>query len=118
MGIFVCNTCSITGKENFYSAIKYFCKSCWNQRTYKSRKDKLKNYILSRGGKCSKCGYNKCLEALQFHHRDPKVKDPTWNKGWNLERLSTELVKCDLLCANCHFEEHQEQGFPHNIYQY
>lgn len=28
-----------------------------------------------KGGKCSICGYNKSLRALQFHHLNPKEKD-------------------------------------------
>ena len=27
------------------------------------------------GGKCSVCGYDKCLYALDFHHLDPDKKD-------------------------------------------
>lgn len=27
------------------------------------------------GGKCEKCGYNKCLDALEFHHKDPSQKE-------------------------------------------
>ena len=27
------------------------------------------------GGKCSICGYNKCVDALQFHHENPKEKE-------------------------------------------
>lgn len=65
------------------------------------------------GGKCCKCGYNKCLAALQFHHRNPKDKlfiitDYLWGrtKGYNDQDLLEEVDKCDLLCANCHAELH------------
>jgi hypothetical protein len=27
-----------------------------------------------KGGKCEKCGYDKCLDALEFHHIDQKWK--------------------------------------------
>ena len=27
--------------------------------------------VEEKGGKCSICGYNKCIEALEFHHLDP-----------------------------------------------
>ena len=118
MAVFECNTCDVVGEENFYSSAKYQCKACWNQRTYKSRKDKLQLYVTSRGGRCSRCGYDKCLEALVFHHRNPEEKDPAWNKGWNMDRLAVELEKCDLLCSNCHAEVHQENGRPQNIYDY
>ena len=67
--------------------------------------------IVYKGGKCKKCGYNKCEGALQFHHRDPKEKDFTisrinLSKSFSIENLYKEVDKCDLLCANCHSEEH------------
>jgi 5-methylcytosine-specific restriction endonuclease McrA len=63
-----------------------------------------------KGGKCSRCGYCKSLRALQFHHRDPKQKDFAISRpnprSW--EKVKVELDKCDLLCANCHSEAHDE----------
>lgn len=40
----------------------------WRKRT----KIALVEY---KGGKCCICGYNKCIEALEFHHLDPSQKD-------------------------------------------
>ena len=56
------------------------------------------------------CGYDKCIKALQCHHRDPKQKE--FGIGYNSriawDKLVKELDKCDYLCANCHFEiEHK-----------
>ena len=28
-----------------------------------------------KGGRCQICGYDKCIEALEFHHLDPTRKD-------------------------------------------
>jgi len=63
-------------------------------------------------GKCSRCGYSKYLEVLEFHHRDPSQKlfgigQRGLTRGW--ERVRAEIEKCDLLCANCHRELHAEQ---------
>jgi hypothetical protein len=62
------------------------------------------------GGKCSICGYNKCIKALHFHHIDPHTKEFTisqnTNKAW--EKVKKEIEKCILLCANCHAELHAE----------
>ena len=61
------------------------------------------------GGRCSVCGYDKCLYALDFHHLDPRKKD---NSVCNLLRsksikaAAAESKKCVLLCANCHRELH------------
>jgi hypothetical protein len=62
------------------------------------------------GGKCSKCGYNKSLSALTFHHRNPKEKEYELGhiKDNNWQRVKKELDKCDLVCFNCHMEIHEE----------
>ncbi len=81
------------------------CSSC---RTHKQRHDKKLKAIEYKGGKCQTCGYNKCKNALVFHHRDPKEKEFNlswfWSNSW--ESLQEELNKCDLLCSNCHQEFH------------
>ena len=62
-----------------------------------------------KGGSCENCGYNRCLEALEFHHLDPKEKDfGISSKGYarSWERVKIEIEKCALLCANCHREYH------------
>jgi hypothetical protein len=64
------------------------------------------------GGKCSRCGYNKYPEVLEFHHKDPTQKlfgigQRGLTRSW--KRVQAEIEKCDLLCANCHRELHVEQ---------
>jgi hypothetical protein len=60
------------------------------------------------GGRCVRCGYDRCVKAMTFHHRDPAAKEfaisQMLDRGWAV--LSAELDKCDLLCFNCHMEEH------------
>lgn len=71
------------------------------------RRMKLKS-IEYKGGKCINCGYKKSAAALVFHHRNPEEKDFTISRKvlkWG--RLQPELDKCDLLCSNCHLEEHE-----------
>ena len=62
------------------------------------------------GGKCCRCGYNKCEAALELHHVDPTTKDADTTKNLRLisdeVRVNEELDKCILLCSNCHREEH------------
>jgi DNA-binding CsgD family transcriptional regulator len=72
----------------------------WRIRT----KEKLVEY---KGGECVECGYKKCIDALEFHHLDPKEKDFTISgKSWSLEKLKKEVDKCILVCSNCHKEIH------------
>lgn len=74
------------------------------------RKAIKKALVLYKGGKCEKCGYNKCLSALEFHHLNPKEKDfglsDNLTKDFNL--LKREVDKCILVCSNCHKEIHEE----------
>ncbi len=73
--------------------------------------------IEYKGGKCQKCGYDKCYAALEFHHRDPNEKEVSWKKlrsrSW--KRIEEELDKCDLLCANCHREEHWDDNLLQEV---
>jgi DNA-binding CsgD family transcriptional regulator len=73
---------------------------------YWRRKAKIK-LVDYKGGKCNRCGYNKCIDALEFHHLDPNEKDFTISgKSWSFERLREEVDKCILVCSNCHKEIH------------
>jgi hypothetical protein len=62
-----------------------------------------------KGNKCEKCGYNKDISALEFHHLDPSQKDfnissRNLSSDWNV--IKTEVDKCIVVCANCHREIH------------
>lgn len=84
------------------------CKACHNQNTIKRGQANKRSYIEYLGGQCSRCGYNKCVSALELHHKNPAEKDPTFKsiRYWGLKKAKIELDKCILLCANCHREEH------------
>ena len=68
----------------------------------------LKRYGINLlGGRCEICGYDKCVGALCFHHKDPGTKEYDFNTGdMCVEKYKKELLKCQLLCANCHAEKH------------
>lgn len=70
----------------------------------------MKRRIVAQlGGKCSVCGYNKCLGSLHIHHPGSE-KDVGFAhiKNWKWERALEEVSKCILVCANCHGEIHSE----------
>jgi len=101
--------------ESFYTngktakgTIKYKgrCKHCEGEFNRKSYLDKLSSVVGEL--KCSSCGYDKCLQALEFHHPDPSVKESSISnmKTLSLARIEKEVSKCVLLCANCHREAH------------
>jgi len=56
---------------------------------------------------CAICGYNKCVDCLEFHHVEPKYKRFNVRKSTITRKgLVDELAKCILLCPNCHKEIH------------
>jgi hypothetical protein len=71
-----------------------------------------------KGGRCKRCGYNTCLDALEFHHKDAACKDFSISeKGYTRSwvKVKQELDKCELLCANCHREVHAEVQLSREI---
>jgi hypothetical protein len=62
------------------------------------------------GARCQRCGYDRNLAALTWHHRDPKEKlfelDLRNLSNRRRDAIDAEVAKCTLLCANCHAEEH------------
>jgi|688.fasta_scaffold964711_1 hypothetical protein len=93
---------------------KIFNKYSYQQSCKKRRDKRKKDLVLIFGGKCIKCGYDKNLHNLCFHHRDPTTKlfevnvQKLASKKW--EVLLEEAKKCDLLCFHCHNDLHYPNG--------
>jgi hypothetical protein len=102
-------TCKVHGSTDFSGASRPRCRKCLVAAVIKRRR-KLKILAVAyKGGKCEKCGYSKCIDALEFHHMDPSKKEFGLSargitRAWSIVKL--ELDKCKLLCANCHREVH------------
>lgn len=66
--------------------------------------------VASLGGKCQCCGYDRCADALEAHHLDPRTKEMSFGgvrghpRAW--KTVIKELRKCVLLCCLCHREVH------------
>lgn len=77
-------------------------------RAVAKRRRKLKEMAVAlKGGSCEVCGYNRTVWALDFHHLDPKTKSfSLGHKGYtrSWEAVRQEIMKCILVCANCHRE--------------
>ncbi len=104
-------SCKKQARKNTYRGhVPSYCsKACKNvDKVHDLRKRRKQEAVTYLGGACRRCGYSKCLEALQFHHRDPKRKDFVLSAAMtrSFTRIKAELDKCDLLCANCHAEVH------------
>lgn len=84
------------------------CLKCQTEAVKKRREKIKKDAIDYKGGKCEICGYNKCIEALEFHHINNDKDFGISAKGYtrSFKKIKEELDKCILVCANCHRELH------------
>lgn len=99
---FYSNGYQLTGNKKYKSK----CKNCQIIQDYSRKEDIILKVVGSYS--CKICGYNKCKQALEFHHIDPTKKE------YRIANINTykeytiikELEKCILVCANCHREIH------------
>jgi len=104
------------------------CENCHQELHYNEnsktivdfsrRKDKI-IYLEYKGTKCERCGYDKCEASLCFHHKCAETKK--FSIGALSERIKSlsevkqyiieELNKCEVICRNCHVEEHTDTDF-------
>jgi len=86
-----------------------YCKECMKKESLIRQQTLKQKCVDYKGGKCELCNYDKCSAALEFHHRDPAQKD--FELRMSRQAFTTiiknELDKCQLVCANCHREIHQ-----------
>lgn len=83
------------------------------KRVTEYRRRQKRRAVEYKGGRCQKCGYNKCIKALEFHHLDPSQKDFAFSgRCISWEKMRPELDKCVMLCRNCHAEVHDGLATP------
>ncbi len=83
----------------------------WNTKRTLRRRARLRSWVSEQKESegCQVCGETNC-SVLDFHHLDPSEKTMAITEmvtyGYGRERLSNEMAKCVVLCANCHRKEH------------
>ena len=124
-----CRKCGgVLNSENWYKCHKKkgnrICKNClkkyvkrWQNQNRERYNFCLNQWVLKRkimlvkmlGSKCIKCGYCKNYSALVFHHKDKNEKES--NREWLRKGFEQKIKegKIELLCANCHMEEHHPE---------
>lgn len=86
-----------------------YCKKCQAHKAKSSRQLFKMDCVKYKGGKCEVCGYDKCVAALEFHHRNKMDKEfqiSRCSKYSLTEQIKAELDKCQIVCSNCHKEIH------------
>lgn len=113
-----CNKCNRDLPDDRFgkngNGSRSICKDCQCERI-KLGQQKTKDYIQSLKTQCSQCGYDRCVEALEFHHIDPTEKEGTIARysrrvfsPATKSLIDQEVSKCVVLCANCHREKHSK----------
>lgn len=96
----ICFHCGISFQSSLSKERKFCSKKCVGKETRESwhpkyttvrKKMILEGYI----NKCERCGYDKFVDVLGVHHKDRN-------------RNNNRLENLEILCANCHSEEHSK----------
>ena len=112
-----CNKCGkklVVGKtisNSRYNNGSLECNECERKRIVNLQHKKhgiINDYKIAHG--CYICGYNKCGEALDFHHVDNENKKLSISRmiddNYSMDAIYKEMSKCRIVCANCHRELH------------
>ena len=121
----ICEICN--EKFDSKSKSRLYCYKCSGDSTRQSEESrKHQKTILRRsmkiqaikllGERCSVCGYDRCVDALEFHHENPEEKEFKLGSGNTMSwrEYKTEALKCKLVCSNCHKEIHSQLGYSFN----
>lgn len=88
---------------------KYLASRCRDCSAASQNKKHFNKKILAfeiyGDNECFLCAYNKNMDALSFHHKDPKTKEGHVY-FMPVEKMKLEIRKCLLVCERCHHEIH------------
>ena len=92
-----CHKHGLTKHKAYGKEKKTRCLKCsYDKITEQRRKNKVK-LVMHFGGKCIRCGYNKCVDALTFHHRNPEEKEKALQRDGVEEKIPTNAyVRCEI----------------------
>ena len=87
---------------------RHQCISCYSKIKMEKSREKINNFReYKKTLKCERCGFSD-YRALQFHHKDSNKEGTVavMARSHSWDSLYEEIVKCEVLCANCHQIEH------------
>ena len=109
-----CNGCKqVKSYDEFYkqptngpNGYAYMCKPCYNDMIRTLRKSKRVIIEEAKGQPCVDCGIQYPSHVMQFDHIEDNKDFNIGSKGAgaSVKRLQAEIVKCEIVCANCHAE--------------
>lgn len=131
----ICKDCRATERADRYSQNKkqeleygrLYKKNNPEKRRETSNKSAAKNLAWFRDFlnfikdiPCADCGIKYPPCAMDFDHRDPLTKcfNVSEAQSKNYDVVLAEIVKCDIVCANCHRIRGQERRITQKITKY
>lgn len=123
-----CSACKQTLHESCFSwkkrnnTLQSTCRACSRERSkahyqknkdkYRQNRDSFKKKVLRfvyqyyQQHPCIDCGESDPV-VLQFDHQDNKKMcvSIAVKTGWGIERITKEIEKCVVRCANCHIRK-------------
>jgi hypothetical protein len=124
-----CSACQQEKDEETFVKNRLLCKDC-NCSKVRAHYQKNALYRISSKERAEKRKQRKskvinefktiygcyfCAESdpccLQFHHIDPHTKKFEIHGGSNrnMDNYKTEILKCEILCSNCHIKVHRNK---------
>ena len=92
-----------------------YCSNCSNYLTFLANPSRNTNahwiqekidYVRSQkdGSPCTDCGESFHFSSMEFDHRPDEAKTRSLSnmERHSLERIKQELLRCDVVCSNCH----------------
>lgn len=74
----------------------------YREKNAKARKRKADFIRSKRDVPCHDCGQTYPWYVMEFDHREEKGYNLARMNSQSWLRINAELVKCDVVCANCH----------------
>lgn len=113
-GTKICSRCEVEKQDNeFYTRrgrrdLSAWCKQCQSEYSLEQKRQCKREAVAYKGGACQVCGYDRCIDALCFHHLVPGKKDFTIarKKRKLTTQIKRELDKTVIVCNRCHAEIH------------
>lgn len=109
----LCSRCGEDRGDKFKETSSSRCRHCdviVNQEQREILRAKARSLF---GNKCARSGYCRCLAALDFHHlvpEDKKKRPSIKSKTMSHRHVLNNPHLYELICANCHREEHHAEG--------
>ncbi len=80
------------------------------------RRKKNKDYVDKlKSNSCTDCGKKYPPYVMHFDHlpKYKKIIEIGQMRCWGIEKIKTEIEKCELVCANCHAERTHKRRNKH-----